>query len=166
MERVRAPAKARARRCRRRGQLHCLGAVTQVARARSPGPTLLLLQPQEWLWYTYSPDYTRLASLYCTAPLTYQYLWRASQLTVLCWELLTICYFSCASSFIAALSMGNCKNCHKEVRNSKTHKCAKPTATKLLPCKQCSKQFSRASNLYQHINSAHESNKEFQVRGI
>jgi len=58
--------------------------------------------------------------------------------------------------------MGNCKNCHKEVRNSKTHKCAKTTATKLLPCKQCSKQFSRASNLYQHINSAHESNKEFQ----
>ena len=43
-------------------------------RVRSPGPTLLLLQPQEWLWYTYSPDYTRLASLYCTAPLTY-YLW-------------------------------------------------------------------------------------------
>ena len=40
-------------------------------RVRSPGPTLLLLQPQEWLWYTYPTDYTRLASLYCTAPLTY-----------------------------------------------------------------------------------------------
>lgn len=57
--------------------------------------------------------------------------------------------------------MGNCKQCHKEVRNAKTHKCAK-TGTKLLPCKQCSKKFSQASNLYQHIHSAHESNKAFQ----
>ena len=166
MERVRAPVKARARRCRRRGQRQCLGAVTQVARAvprthSAPTPATRMA-----MVHLFNRLYPLSSSLYCTAPLTYQYLWRASQLTVLCWELLRNLLFSCASSFIAALSMGNCKNCHKEVRNSKTHKCAKSNATKLLPCKQCSKQFSKKENLYQHINSAHESNKEFQVCGI
>ena len=58
--------------------------------------------------------------------------------------------------------MGNSKLVNKEVKNTKTNKKAK-TGTKLLPCKQCSKKFSQASNLYQHLHSAHESNKAFQV---
>ena len=54
-----------------------------------------------------------------------------------------------------------CKKCRKEVKKGANHKCV-PSSGKLFPCKQCSKKFSQASNLYQHIHSIHEVNKAFK----